>query len=319
MERKIFRKMVSVDEVIPLIESYRPLYPLEEIEVPLQEAIGRVLSRNVFSPSNYPPYTRSTVDGYAVISVDLAGVYEDRPRTLKLVGRISTGETKLLRLERGQCIEVSTGAIVPYPADAVVLVEHTHAKNGEVEFYRSVARGENIDVAGSDMAEGEVVAWRGSIVTPPLASVLAAVGIDRVWVYKPVRLGIIPTGNELKSPGEPLEYGQIYDSNSIMIYAYAKAFGAEPKIYPRVHDVLEEIEETLHRSLDENDVVATIGGTSAGLEDKTYRALGRLDPGIILHGVREKPGRPLAVAIHRDKIVFALPGFPLSCLSLIHI
>jgi len=319
LERKIFRKMVSVDEVIPLIESYRPLNPLGEVEVSLQEAIGRVLSRNIFSPSNYPPYTRATVDGYAVISEDLAGVYEDRPKTLKLVGKVATGETKLLRLERGQCVEVSTGAVVPYPADAVVLIEHTHARNGEVEFYRSVARGENIDIAGSDIAEGEVVAWRGTIVTPLLASVLAAVGIDKVWVYRPVRLGIIPTGNELKTPGEKLEYGQIYDSNSTMIYAYAKSIGAEPKIYPRVHDVVEEIEEALHKALNENDIVATIGGTSAGLEDKTYRVLSRLEPGIILHGVREKPGRPLAVAVHGDKIVFALPGFPLSCLLTVNL
>jgi putative molybdopterin biosynthesis protein len=319
LERRIFRRMVSVDEVLPLIETYRTLKPLGEVELPLTEAIGRVLSRNIFSPTNYPPYTRATVDGYAVISEDLAGAYEDRPRSLKLVGKVSTGETRLLRLERGQCVEVSTGAVVPYPADAVVLVEHTHARNGEIEFYRSVAKGENIDAAGSDIAEGEVVAWRGSVVSPLLASLLAAVGIDRVWVYRPVRLGIIPTGDELKSPGEELEYGQIYDSNSTMIYAYAKAVGAEPKIYSRVHDVLEEIEEAIRKALEENDVVATIGGTSAGIEDKTYRVLSKLNPGIILHGVREKPGRPLAVAVHEDKIVFALPGFPLSCLLTVNL
>lgn len=309
MERKIFRKMVSVDEVIPLIESYRPLNPLGEVEVSLKEAIGRVLSRNIFSSSNYPPYTRATVDGYAVISEDLAGVYEDRPKTLKLVGKVATGETKLLRLERGQCVEVSTGAVVPYPADAVVLIEHTHARNGEVEFYRSVARGENIDIAGSDIAEGEVVAWRGTIVTPLLASVLAAVGIDKVWVYRPVRLGIIPTGNELKTPGEQLEYGQIYDSNSTMIYAYAKSIGAEPMIYPRVHDVVEEIEEALYKALSENDIVATIGGTSAGLEDKTYKVLSRHESG--------KPGNAKTILSPWTATARGLPGFSLTPWSMI--
>lgn len=319
MQRKIYRSLVGVDEVLPIIESYRPLVPLGVVELPVSEAVGRVLAENVFSPLNYPPYTRALVDGYAVRSDDLVGVYEDRPRKLRLVGKVSTGETRLVTIGRGECVEVSTGAVVPYPADAVVPVEYTHQEGGEVTFYRSVARGENVDAAGSDVAEGEVVAWKGTQLTPTLAATLAALGVRTVKVYRPVRLGIVPTGNELRQPGEPLEYGQVYDSNSTMVYAYAKLAGAEPKVYPRARDELGEVEEALHRALDENDVVATIGGTSAGPEDLVYRALSRLDPGIILHGVREKPGRPLAVALHGEKIVFSLPGFPMSCLLTVNL
>ncbi len=312
-ERKIYRRLVSVDDVIPIIESYRPLRPLEEVELSLAEAIGRVLSRNVYAKTNYPPYTRALMDGYAVMSDDLAGAYEDRPKRLRLVGRLSAGEFKSISIGRGDCVEVSTGAAVPHPADAVVPVEYTSVEGGYVVFYKSVARGENVDQAGSDFAEGEVAAWKGEVLTPSLASLLAALGIDRVYVYRPARVGILPTGNELRSPGEELEYGCLYDSNSYLVYGYAKMMGAEPRIYERALDDERDLEGKLLKAIEENDLVVTIGGTSAGLEDLTYRVLSRLDPGLIVHGVREKPGRPLAVAVHRDKIVLSLPGFPLSC------
>lgn len=317
--RKIYRSLVPVDEVLRVLESYRRLEPLGEEELPLAEAVGRVLSRNVYSPIDYPPYTRALVDGFAVISADLVGVYEDRPRTLRLVGKIATGETKLLKINRGETVEVSTGAIVPYPADAVVPVEYTHSSDGQVTFYRSVSHGENVDVAGSDVALGEILAWRGDIVTPLLVSVLAATGVDRVWVYRQVRVGIVPTGNEIRPLGERLEYGQIYDSNSYMVYSFMKLLGARPKIYENALDDPGMIEEYVHRALNENDVVVTIGGTSAGPEDYTYRALAKLNPGIIIHGVREKPGRPLVVALHGDKIILGLPGFPMSCLQTVYL
>lgn len=318
-ERRIYRKLVSVDEVLPTIERYVSLEPKGEVEVSLREAVGRVLSRNVYAPTNYPPYTRSLVDGYAVISEDVAGVYEDRPKELRLVGVVKTGETALLRVERGECVGVSTGAVLPYPADAVVPVEYTRARPGVVEVYRAVARGENVDPAGSDIAEGEVVAWKGELVTPGLAALLAAVGVSKVHVYRPVRVGVVPTGNELREPGERLEYGQLYDSNSYLVYSFARMLGADARIYPRAPDVLEEIEGAIGRALEECDIVVTIGGTSAGEEDLVYRVLSRLDPGLIIHGVKQRPGRPLAVAVHRGRLVLGLPGFPLSCLLSIYL
>ncbi len=318
-ERKIYHNLVSVDDVLKILESYRRLEPLGEEEVPLTEALGRVLSRNVYSPINYPPYTRALVDGFAVVSSDLVGVYEDRPRTLRLVGKVAAGETKLLSIKRGETVEVSTGAIVPYPADAVVPVEYTRLSNGQVTFYRSVAHGENVDTAGSDVALGEILAWRGDVVTPLLLSALAATGIDKVWVYRQVRVGIVPTGNEIRPPGKRLEYGQVYDSNSYMVYSFVKLVGAKPRIYENALDDQSMIEEYIHKALDENDVVVTIGGTSAGPEDLTYRAMSKLKPGIIVHGVREKPGRPLIVALHEDKILLGLPGFPMSCLLTVNL
>ncbi|MBS7642076.1 molybdopterin biosynthesis protein [Candidatus Bathyarchaeota archaeon] len=318
-KRKIYRKLVSVDEVIPIVERYHPLKPLGELEIPLNEALGRVLSRNVYARVNYPPYTRSLMDGYAVISDDLIGVYEDRPKRLRLIGYVSTGDTEILRIGRGECIELSTGAVIPYPADAVVPVEYTHREGDYIVFYRSVARGENIDHIGSDFSEGEVAAWKGEVVTPTLASMLAALGVDRVYVYKPVKVGILPTGREIRNLGEPLDYGCIYDSNSYLIYSYAKLIGADPRIYGRALDDESDVEDKLRRAMEENDIVVTIGGTSAGLEDVVYRVLSKLNPGLIIHGVREKPGRPLAIAIHRDKIVLGLPGFPLSCLLTVNL
>jgi len=312
--RKIYRSLIPVDEVLKRLESLRRLEPLGEEEVQLTEAVGRVLSRNVFSPVDYPPYTRALVDGFAVISSDLAGVYEDRPRALRLVGKVSAGETGIWRINRGETLEVSTGAVVPYPADAVVPVEYTHSSGDRVTFYRSVARGENVDAAGSDIALGEVLAWKGEMVTPLLVSALSATGVSRVWVYRQVRVGIVPTGSEIRPPGGHLEYGQIYDSNSYMLYGLMRQIGARPRIYENAPDDPSIIRERIQGALEENDVVVTVGGTSAGLEDYTYRAMSGLNPGIIVHGVRERPGRPLVVALHGDKILFGLPGFPMSCL-----
>ena len=318
-ERKLYRRLVSVDDVLRIVEENYPLRPRGEEEVYIGEAVGRVSSRNVYSKINFPPYTRSLVDGYAVISKDLEGVYEDRPARLRLVGKLATGETRVLTLKRGECIEVSTGAVVPYPADAVVPVEYTHTEGDEVVIYRSVVHGENIDTVGSDVVEGEIVLWRGELITPLRVAGLAASGIDRVWVYRRVSVGIIPTGNEIRSVGDSLEYGQVFDSNSHMVYSLVRHLGAVPKTYPPVRDDFDEIKRTVDKALKENDVVVTIGGTSAGLEDYVYRVFDLYDPGVIIHGVKEKPGRPLAIAVAGDKLLIGLPGFPLSCLVTSHL
>jgi len=312
-KRKIYRRLVSTDEVLQKIEERFPLRPLGREKIYIGEAVGRVLAGNVYSKVNLPPYMRSLVDGYAVISSDLEGVYENRPKALKLVGKVSTGETVKPSIGEGECLEVSTGAVVPYPADAVVPVEYAERVGDKVVFYRSVRHGENIDIVGSDVVAGEVVAWRGEALTPLMVNALAASGIREVEVYRRVKVGIIPTGNELKKPGEELEYGQIYDSNSHMVYSILKSLGAEPKTYPKAGDDYEEIKSRVREALEENDIVVCIGGTSAGLEDYVYRVFSEFTPGILIHGVKQKPGRPLVVALSGKKLLFGLPGFPLSC------
>lgn len=314
VKRKIYRRLVSADRVLRIIEEKFSLEPLGREKVYVGDAVGRVLAGNAYSRVNLPPYTRSLVDGYAVISGDLEGVYENRPKVLKLVGKVSTGETVKPSIRNGECLEVSTGAVVPYPADAVVPVEYTEKVGDKIVFYRSVRHGENIDIVGSDMVAGEVVAWRGEVLTPLMINALAASGICEVEVYRRVKVGIIPTGNELKSPGEKLEYGQIYDSNSHMVYSIVKMLGAEPKTYSPAKDDYAEIKRKVQEALKKDDVVVCIGGTSAGLEDHVYRVFSEFSPGILIHGVKQKPGRPLVVALSGKKLLFGLPGFPLSCL-----
>ncbi len=318
-ERKIYRRLVAVDEVLKLVEEAVPLRPRGEERLPIREAVGRVLSRNVYARTGFPPYTRSLVDGYAVHSADLEGVYEDRPARLRLVGRVKTGDTEAPEIGRGECAEVSTGAIVPYPADAVVPVEYTSEEDSWVTVYRSVRHSENIDIAGSDVVEGEVIAWRGEEVTPLVVSAAAAVGVEEFWVYRRPRVAVIPTGNELRPLGSTLEYGQVYDSNSHMVYSLVKLMGGEPRIYGPARDSYEEIKAVVDEALQWADIVATIGGTSAGLEDYVHRVFDSYTPGVILHGVRQKPGRPLVVAAADEKILVGLPGFPLSCLVSSHL
>ncbi len=311
--RKMYRRLVGVDEVLKLVDEAVGLRPRRVEEVYVGDAVGRVLAENVHARINVPPYTRALMDGYAVFSRDVEEAWEDRPVRLKVKGGLAAGPAKYVAIERGECLEVATGAVIPYPADAVVPVEYTSREGEWVYVYRRVRHGENLDTLGSDVVEGEVVAWKGDLVTPLTVAALTAAGISRVKVYGRVRVTIIPTGDEIREVGDELRLGELYDSNSHMIYSMLRSLGADVRRTGVVRDSFNDIRAAVEKALVESDVVVTIGGTSAGLEDKTYRVFDLYRPGIILHGVKVKPGRPLVIAAAGEKILVGLPGFPLSC------
>ncbi|MCD6369559.1 MAG: molybdopterin biosynthesis protein [Thermoproteales archaeon] len=313
--RKIYRKLVELEEVIPLIEKHVRLKPLGYEEVQLPKAVGRVLAEDIEAKINLPPFTRSLVDGYAVISTNVSEAYEDNPVRLKITGRIYAGSSEKIEINNGECVEVATGAPLPFPANAVVPVEYTHETGGEAEIYRRVAPGENVDQVASDIVRGEVIARKGEKVTPVLIAALAAAGINSVKVFRTVTVAVFSIGNELKPPGEKLEYAEVYDSNTYMVSALLYSAGANVVNMGIVKDIEQDIKERLDEALNWADIVVTIGGTSAGLEDLTYRILDSYNPGVIIHGLKVKPGGPTAIAVAGRKIIVALPGFPLSCLT----
>ncbi|RLE92316.1 MAG: molybdopterin biosynthesis protein [Thermoprotei archaeon] len=315
--RKVYRKLASLEEVFKILYKIAETRKPRVEEVLVEKALGRVLAENIRAVSPVPPFSRALMDGYAVFSSDTSLAYEDRPVKLKLVNAVKVGEAPPFELKKGECAEIDTGAPVPYPADAVIPVEYTRkTSHTEVEIYRRVAKGENIDLVGSDVAEGEVVAWKGEVVTPQLIGVLISAGVTKVKVYSRPRVTVIPIGNELAEPGIELEYGKIYDSNSFMIAAALKEAGAEVKRFKIVKDSYSEIKSAVNSALKDSDIVVTIGGTSAGLGDLTYRVFSEYKPGIIVHGLKVSPGRPTVIALAGDKILFGLPGFPVSCLNI---
>lgn len=313
--RQIYRRLTELEEVIPIINKYTVLEPKGIEEISVYYSMGRVLAENVEAKLNLPPYTRSLMDGYAVIADDVRMAYEDRPVSLKVVDRIYAGSKKKIIINRGEAVEVATGAPIPYPADAVVPVEYTDEENNIVKIYRRVAPGENIDILASDFVRGETIVYKGTRITPPILASLISAGVEKVKVYKKIKIGILSIGDELKLLRESLEYGEIYDSNSYMIASLVYEAGGIASVEGIVRDDEAEIRKKLDECLNKYDVIVTIGGTSSGLEDLTYRIIDSYDPGIIIHGLKIKPGGPTAIGLAGDKIIVALPGFPISCLT----
>jgi len=315
VKRVIFHKLVTPEEALEKLRKHVKMEPIGVEEVSLTEAYGRVLAENVKSPIDVPPFTRSTVDGYAVRSMDVIGARDDNPVKLKLVGKVEAGEEAKIALGPKECVEVSTGAPLPPNADAVVMVEHTRKIGDYVEVFRPLASGENIAQTGSDVMLGEIVAYKGTILTPQTIAAIAAAGISKVKVYRRPKVAIISTGNELKEPGEKLEYGKIYDVNTYSLYASVIEDGGEPEALGILPDNERIIENKISKAIKEYDIILISGGTSAGLGDIVYRVLNKLGkPGVIVHGLNIKPGKPTVIAVINSKPVFGLPGFPVSCL-----
>ena len=315
MKRVIFHRLVTPEEALEKLRKHVKMEPIGVEEVSLTEAYGRVLAENVKSPIDVPPFTRSTVDGYAVRSMDVTGARDDNPVKLKLVGKVEAGEEAKTALGPKECVEVSTGAPLPPNADAVVMVEYTRRIGDYVEVFRPLASGENIAQTGSDVMLGETIAYKGTVLTPQTIAAIAAAGISKVKVYRRPKVAIISTGNELKEPGEKLEYGKIYDVNTYSLYASVIEDCGEPEALGILPDNERIIENKISKAIKEYDIVLISGGTSAGLGDIVYRVLNKLgEPGIIVHGLNIKPGKPTVIAVINDKPVFGLPGFPVSCL-----
>lgn len=313
-ERKIFHRLATLEEASIMLSGLATHLPEPE-KVGLSQAFGRVLSRTLYSKIDLPPFDRSEMDGYAVLSSDTEGASETAPLRLRVVGRVDAGSAYRGEVAGGSCVEIATGAPVPRGADAVLMVEHTSRSGDFIEVYKPVTPGENIAHTGSDLEIGEAVLRKGSVIGVREVALLSAAGFGEVEVYGKPKVGIISTGNELVEPGLELPPGKIYDVNSQMLGAAVAEAGGTPSFVGRVGDDLETIKGRIAAAIDGTDLVLISGGTSAGLGDAVYRAIGELcDPGIVAHGLKIKPGKPTVIATHKGKAVIGLPGYPVSAL-----
>ncbi|ESQ22880.1 MAG: molybdenum cofactor synthesis domain [uncultured Acidilobus sp. MG] len=311
----VFHKLVSVEEALRLLEEkVGGIRPLEVIEVPLLEAQGKVLAEDVRAPIDYPPFDRSTVDGYAVRSVDVAGASEVTPVSLRVTGKVSVGSAPVGEVRPGEAYEIATGAMIPRGADAVVMEEHVSRKGDLLTVYRSVAPSENISQAGSDVSAGDVVLRAGTLLTAREIAVLAGLGVSRVRVYRPPRVSVFSTGVELTPPGAPLEPGHLYDVDGYVVTASLRELGVDAKFLGILPDNYEVMLNSVAKALEESDVVITTGSTSAGYGDMIYRVFRDLGAEVIVHGLKARPGKPTAIAVKGRKVLFGLPGFPLSAM-----
>lgn len=312
----MFRKLISLDEARRRIEEYLHPQPPGTVDVSLMDAVGRVLARDVASPVNVPPFNRSTVDGYAVIAEDTFRADEDDPIRLKVVGTVDIGEITELPLRRGDAAEIVTGAPLPPEANAVAMLEDTSQIDEGISIYKPLSRGENVMASGSDIRTGETVLKQGAVLSSRELGVIAALGHSEVEVFRKPRVAILSTGAEIVEPGKALPPGKIFDINSYTVAAAVKEGCGEVISFGVVQDDDVDLLETkLKEALDVADVVITSGGVSVGPKDYVPEIIDRLGkPGLVIHGVAIKPGKPVAVAVADGKPIFSLPGNPTSSL-----
>lgn len=317
-KRVIFHELLTPEEALSKVFSIVRIEPLSTETINIEDSYGRVLARDVYSRIDVPPFDRATMDGFAVRAEDTFGADELNPIKLRVIGNVETGAEELPQVNSGETVEIATGAPMPPGANAVVMVEYTKHNDDELMIYRSVTPGENVMSAGSDVMMGELILRRCTVIREREVGLLAAVGIDRIEVFRRPRVAVISTGNELVSPGKELGRGKIYDINTYTIAHAVRSMGAEPIIMGIVRDKVNEMRDAMNRALSISDLVLLSGGTSAGLADLTYRVLdGVGPPGIIIHGLQVKPGKPTVIAVSRDnKLVIGLPGYPSSALMI---
>ncbi len=316
----MFRKLLTFEEAKALIQETLKPKPLGTEQIPLLEAHNRVLAGDAVSTLEIPPFSRSTVDGYAVKYQDTFGSDENSPIRLKVAGFVAIGEQPKINVLKGEAAEIVTGAPIPEGADAVIMVEDTNRQGDDLTIYSSATLGENVQKRGSDIKNGEAVVKAGKVLGSREIGALAALGKARIKVYKVPTVSVLSTGGEVVEPGKELKPGKIYDINAYSLSIAVRECGGNAIYAGVVPDEKEKLKKALRRALASADILCTSGGVSVGPKDlipQTLDSLGK--PGVFISGVAIKPGKPATVALIGEKPVFSFPGHPTSALMIFHL
>jgi len=322
-EMRPFEGTMPLEEARALIE--QAIVPIERTErIPVLDANGRVLARDVAADADVPPFSRAAMDGYAVRAADTAGATKQSPVVLRCIEQTFTGQVSTQSVGPGQCIEVATGAPLPAGADAVVIVEDTEADNrgtpegasgdnSGIRVFASVQPRQNIGRQGADISRGQLVLRAGTFLNASRAGALSALGLTNVEVYAKPRVAILSTGDEIVDPGTPLGPGQIYDINKVTLSAVVSDHGGVPVPYRTAVDRLEDLSRSVDACLAE-DLLVFSGGSSVGRRDLIIDVIAAKGD-VLFHGIAVKPGKPTAFGRIGNRLVFGMPGYPTSCLS----
>ncbi|MFZ0534479.1 MAG: gephyrin-like molybdotransferase Glp [Anaerolineales bacterium] len=310
-----FLKLIPIEQALQILLSNMHV-KVSRDRVQALNALGRVTAESIYSPISLPPFPRSTVDGYAVRASDTFGASESLPAYLRVNGEIQMGSSAGFDINQGETGLIHTGGMLPDSCDAVVMIEYTQQVSMDtVEILRSVAVGENIIKVGEDVHPGQEVISSGVRIRPAEIGGLAAIGVLELEVAKKPTVGIISSGDEVISPESRLLPGQVRDSNSYSLSALIDQVGGIPRRYGIFPDQFERLEAIATRALGECDMLVITAGSSASARDLTSRVINTLgSPGVLVHGVNIKPGKPTILAVCNQKVVIGLPGNPVSAL-----
>lgn len=301
--------MVTVNEALNNIISFTS--PLEKYRTSLIKSIGYFLSDDIVSPIHMPPFRQSAMDGYAINF--------NHSKSYKLIGEIKAGDSRHPVLEPGEAVRIFTGAPVPDTSNAVIMQEKVLLKENLIEVNDSIDQEINIRPLGEQVKKGHIALKKGTKLTPAAIGFLASLGITEIDVYKKPSLAIVTTGDELINGGQPLRYGQIYESNSIMLLSALKNLGYVDIKTFKIKDDYNNTQHLLQQVITNYDVVLVSGGISVGDYDFVGKALKALNVKQIFYKVKQKPGKPLFFGKKGNTLIFALPGNPAAALSCFYV
>lgn len=290
---------------------------LETVEVALEDALNMVCAEDIFAPIDLPEFDRSAVDGYAVVAEDTFGSSPNNPVELKLIGKVHAGmkPSDIPKVNRGEAVEIYTGARLPEGANAVVMVEHTNKLGDSIEVLYPVSPYQNVSKKGEDYKKGELVIKKGTMIRPWHIAALAALNIPKVKVLRKPRFAVLSTGSELVEVGSELKEGNVVNSSKPMLKSLLKELGCEVLDLGTIPDDLEKIKESIKEGLRVADAVIITGGTSVGELDLVPEAINSLGkPGLVVHGIMMRPAKPTGFGVIDNKPVFILSGLPVAAL-----
>ncbi len=311
---ELFTVQTPPDAWARFTEHFTPVIRAERLAT--ADALERVLAEQLDSPQDLPEFARSTVDGYAVTAADTYGATPGLPAFLSVVGEVPMGKAAAIEIGVGEAAIVHTGGMVPPGADAVVMIENTQrVDEASIEVMQPVSEGQSVIQIGEDIRKGQPILAPGHRLRPQDIGGLLALGITEIAVAVPPVVGIISTGDEVVAPDQPVQPGQVRDINSYSLGALAERAGARVIRYGIIPDNRAALEAAARRAVQECDIVVFSAGSSVSYRDMTADVIGELgQPGVLVHGVSVKPGKPTILAVCDGKAVFGLPGNPVSAM-----
>jgi len=315
---KKIKDMLGRTGVIPREEAQKiflrnlEVSKLPDEEINVSASLGRILSAEIRSPVDLPAFAKATMDGYAVRAGDTFGATETLPAYLNLAGEVPMGVRAAVGVRPQDAVKIATGGMLPDGADAVVMLEHASPVDEKmIEVSRPAAPGENVIQAGEDIRKNRTVGKPGRRVRPQDIGALCGIGIIRIRVYRRPRVAVIPTGNEIIPPDRVPGLGQVRDINSYHLSALVAQHGGVPVHFGIVPDEEDRLKEAVLKAVQETDLILLSGGSSVGARDLTDRVIKELgEPGVLVHGVAVKPGKPTLCALVKSRPVIGLPGHP---------